>query len=183
MRKRRILVALSVLVATPLLGAAGFALAGSMATTTKTYVLKATLRPSNETPPVKNAAGAAGVFSAKLTLSGSKGTLAWKLTFRNLTGPAFAAHVHLGSAGKAGKIAISLCGPCRTGAHGTTSLKASSAVAKAMLHRGAYANVHTKKHPNGEIRGQIRVTGTTTKPVTGTSSTTAPTYTYTYSRP
>ena len=179
MRRQRIFLGLSVLAAVPLLGAAGFALAGSMSAATKTYVLKANLGPSHETPAVKNAVGATGVFSAKFTVSGGKGTLSWKLTFHNLTGPAFAAHVHLGAAGKPGPVVISLCGPCRSGAHGVSSVKTSSAVGKALLNRRAYANVHTKKHPNGEIRGQIRVTGTTTKPVTtSAASTTAPTYTY-----
>jgi hypothetical protein len=28
---------------------------------------------------------------------------------------------------------------------------------RSMVERGAYVNVHTKEHPKGEIRGQIRV--------------------------
>src|SRR5262249_18482857 len=161
MRKQSLFVALSVLVAVPVLGAAGFALAGGMASTAKSDLLKATLTPARETPPVRNAPGASGVFSATLTLSGRKGTMAWKLTFRKLTGPAVAAHVHVARVGVSGPVAIPLCGPCHSGAHGTSAVKAS--VVKALLHHRAYANVHTKKHLNGEIRGQIRVTGTTTK--------------------
>ncbi len=176
MRKGRVTATLAALVAVPLLGAAGFALAGGRTTPTKSYLLKANLIAGRETPPVTNAPGANGVFTATLTLSGSKGALTWKLTFRNLTGPALAAHVHLGAPGKPGPVVIPLCGPCHSGAHGVFagSLSGNSALVKALLHGGAYANVHTKKHPNGEIRGQIRVTGTTTRavPVTGTTSTT-----------
>src|SRR5262249_22937237 len=95
MRRQRLFVALSVLVAVPLLGAAGFAFARDMGSAKKSDLLKASLVPSRETPPVKNAPGATGVFTGTLTLSGSKGTLAWKLTFKHLTGPAFAAHIHM----------------------------------------------------------------------------------------
>ena len=78
---------------------------------------------------------------------------------------------------------IPLCGPCRSGAHGVFSgaLGGRSVLLAAILHGRTYVNVHTKKNPNGEIRGQVKVTGTTTSSVTssGTTSTTAP-YTSTY---
>jgi hypothetical protein len=170
---------LGVLAAVPVLGAAGFALAGRMAGgAAKGYVLKANLVAGHETPPVKNAPGATGLFKGTLTVRSGKGTLVWKLTFKGLTGPAFAAHVHVAPVGVSGPVAIPLCGPCHTGAHGSAAVKAS--VVKALLHKGAYANVHTKKHPNGEIRGQIRVTGTTTPKPSPTSTTPPSSTTYTY---
>jgi hypothetical protein len=85
------------------------------------------------------------------TLVGSK--LTWKLTFSGLTGPATAAHIHLGAMGKAGNVAIPLCAPCKTGVHGKTTL--SAALKKALKHHKLYVNVHTAKNPNGEIRGQL----------------------------
>ena len=85
------------------------------------------------------------------TLAGSK--LTWKLTFSGLTGPATAAHIHLGAMGKAGNVAIPLCAPCKTGVHGKTTL--SAALKKALKHHKLYVNVHTAKNPNGEIRGQL----------------------------
>ena len=92
---------------------------------------------------------AKGVFTGKLV--GSK--LTWKLTFSGLTGQATAAHIHLGAMGKAGNVAIPLCGPCKSGVHGKATLSAS--LKKALAHHKLYVNVHTAKNPNGEIRGQL----------------------------
>jgi hypothetical protein len=90
-----------------------------------------------------------GAFTA--TLSGS--TLKWKLTFGHLTGQATAAHIHMGAKGRSGPVIVALCGPCKSGATGTT--KVSAAVIKTIEGGGAYVNVHTAKNPNGEIRGQV----------------------------
>jgi hypothetical protein len=85
------------------------------------------------------------------TLNGRK--LSWKLTFSHLTGPATAAHIHIGAKGKAGNVLISLCTPCTSGVKGTATLsrKALKQLSKHLL----YVNVHTNKNPNGEIRGQL----------------------------
>jgi hypothetical protein len=92
---------------------------------------------------------AKGVFTGKLVGS----NLTWKLTFSGLTGKATAAHIHLGAKGKAGNVAIPLCGPCKSGVHGKATLSAS--LKKALAHHKLYVNVHTAKNPNGEIRGQL----------------------------
>lgn len=85
------------------------------------------------------------------TLNGK--TLAWKLTFSHLTGPATAAHIHIGAKGKAGNVLISLCSPCKSGAHGHAML--SPMVRRQLSKHLLYVNVHTSKNPNGEIRGQL----------------------------
>jgi hypothetical protein len=125
--------------------AAGFGLAGGGST----IKLTARLDAAQEVPAPKAAARATGVFTA--TLSGR--TLTWRLTFSRLSGRAVAAHVHLGRQRVAGPVAIPLCGPCVSGAHGkvtvTPRLRAS------LLAGGAYANVHTARNPGGEIRGQV----------------------------
>ena len=90
-----------------------------------------------------------GSFTA--TLTGKK--LKWKLTFGGLSGPATAAHIHIGAMGKAGPVAVALCGPCKSGASGTATI--SAAVLKKIDKHLAYVNVHTKKNPAGEIRGQV----------------------------
>jgi len=84
-------------------------------------------------------------------LAGKK--LTWRLTFSGLTGPATAAHIHMGAAGKSGPVVVALCGPCKSGAKGTATLTAS--VLKALKKHLLYVNVHTGKNPNGEIRGQL----------------------------
>jgi hypothetical protein len=92
---------------------------------------------------------AKGLFTGKLI--GRK--LTWKLTFSGLTGPATAAHIHMGAVGKAGNVVIALCTPCKSGVHGKKTI--SRAVKKALMHHKLYVNVHTTKNPNGEIRGQL----------------------------
>lgn len=113
---------------------------------------KASLTVKAEVPAPKGAKGA-GSFTA--TLAGNK--LAWKLTWGTLSGPANAAHIHLGKSGKAGNVVVPLCAgaTCKSGVHGTVTLK--PAVLKAFKARGTYVNVHTAKNPAGEIRGQIVV--------------------------
>jgi hypothetical protein len=110
----------------------------------------ASLNRGAEVPSPKGVALLArGRFTA--TLSGSK--LSWKLTFNRLTGKATAAHIHLGKRGKAGPVAVPLCGPCKSGISGSKVL--TSAQISAMKKGDAYVNIHTPKNPAGEIRGQI----------------------------
>jgi hypothetical protein len=140
--------------------------------------LTASLRAAKEVPTPKGvSSGARGTFSAGLTRKGTGGTLAWRLTFRGLTGPAGSAHIHLAKPGVAGPVALALCGPCRSGVHGTAKLKAR--VVTALLTGRAYVNVHTAKNPAGEIRGQIRKGGKPVEPP-GSTTTTTTTTTTTY---
>jgi len=104
--------------------------------------------------PKGNVRRATGTFTATVTKLGTTGAIAWRLRFSGLTGRGLAAHIHIGQRGKAGPVAVPLCGPCRSGARGTANLTAAGLAA---LENGrAYVNVHTKKNPAGEIRGQIR---------------------------
>jgi plastocyanin len=99
-----------------------------------------------------------GTFTGTVTRSASGGgALAWKLSFRGLTGPALAAHIHVGLAGHAGKIIVPLCTACKSGASGTANVDA--ATLRSILSGGSYVNVHTRRNPAGEIRGQLSVQG------------------------
>jgi hypothetical protein len=145
MRLRKLLVGLATVAALALVLAA-VALAQAAASTH----LKATLNAGQEVPKqAVKAPGGSGTFTA--TLTGKK--LVWKLVFGKLSGPAVAAHIHLGRPGKAGNVAVALCGPCKSGVSGSAML--TSAQLKAVLGGGTYVNVHTAKNPNGEIRGQV----------------------------
>ncbi len=139
--------------------AAGLGLAAGGASSTK---VSAKLAPRNERPAPKGAAGATGLFTG--TLTGS--SLSWRLTFGKLSGKAMAAHIHLGRAGVSGPVAVPLCGPCASGAHGTAKL--SSKTKAALLSGGAYVNVHTAKNAGGEIRGQL-AHGSTSVPMPATT--------------
>jgi hypothetical protein len=63
-------------------------------------------------------------------------------------------HIHIGKAGKAGPVAVALCGPCTSGKGGT--VKAQRKYWAAIRSGKAYVNVHTEQNAAGEIRGQIR---------------------------
>jgi hypothetical protein len=116
--------------------------------------VKTTLRASQERPRPKGKVGRAkGAFTATVTRSGTSGVIVWRLTFGKLTGRAVAAHIHSGVRGKAGPVIVPLCAPCKSGARGRATV--DSSVLDALEAGRAYVNVHTKKNPAGEIRGQI----------------------------
>ena len=116
------------------------------------FKLKAALNVGQEKPiPKGTKLGASGRFTATL-----KGTaLTWRLTFRHLSGPATAAHIHMGRRKVAGPIVIPLCGPSCTSpvTGGPVTLTADQI--KDLFAGRYYVNVHTTKNPAGEIRGQI----------------------------
>jgi Cu/Zn superoxide dismutase len=122
--------------------------AGAASTAGTKYSAKLTTKA--EVPAPKGGKGT-GSFTA--TLTGSK--LVWKLTWGTLSGPANAAHIHLGKVGKAGNVLVPLCAgaTCKSGVHGSATLKA--AWLKSLKAGGLYVNIHTAKNPAGEIRGQI----------------------------
>ena len=116
--------------------------------------VKTTLRASQERPkPKGKLARAKGTFTATVSRSGATGVITWRLTFSKLSGRAIAAHIHSGARGKAGPVIVPLCAPCRSGAHGRATVDGS--VLDALGSGRTYVNVHTKKNPAGEIRGQI----------------------------
>jgi len=150
MRKRKIALVVQGAAAAALV-AVGMAFAGPGAAT-KTTKLTAHLTNAQEVPHV-TAKGGTGTFNATLTRKATGGTLKWKLTFKKLTGPAKFAHIHKGVRGKSGTILVSLCGPCKSPVSGTSVV--TKAEITAMVKGKTYVNVHTAKHPGGEIRGQL----------------------------
>lgn len=134
---------------------AGFALAASQG---DSYAVAAKLKAGSEVPkPSGVSSGATGKFTGTVVeLANDKAKITWKLTFSQLSGQAIAAHIHIGKVGKAGPVALALCGPCHSGQKGKGTLTHAQ-VAK--IEAGsAYVNVHTQKNPGGEIRGQVNVT-------------------------
>jgi CHRD domain len=156
---------------------AAIALAGGHIDEASGVSLRAALDARGEVPKPKGVpATARGTFVATLVRKGSGGgTVAWRLTFRGLSGAATAAHVHLGVRGRSGPVAVPLCGPCRSGARGTARTNARAV--RALLTDGAYVNLHTAKNPAGEIRGQIRAGSTAAPPPATTTTTTTSTTT------
>jgi hypothetical protein len=128
-----------------LAGAFAFA-SPSMAATTN---LKATLSSKTEVPP--NASPATGSVTASYDDATKK--LTWKGSYKDLTGPATAAHFH-GPAGdgKNAGVAIPIV-PNGPEFEGSAIL--TDAQAKELLAGEWYVNVHTAANKGGEIRGQL----------------------------
>lgn len=140
-----------------------FALVVAGAASARTQATKveigAAMVASDEVPaPKGDVSSATGTFTGTLTKSDSGTVLTWQLSFSNLTGPGTAAHIHIGEPGKAGPVVVPLCTPCTSGATGTANINAT--VLEAIQNGTAYANVHTRTNPAGEIRGQVASLGT-----------------------
>ena len=104
--------------------------------------------------------------SATFTIAKNGKSIKYKLSAKKLTGPVIAAHVHFGAPGKAGPVIIPICAKaCTLPKSGTLTSKnftkasgvsSFAAAVKDMKSGKTYVNVHTKKFPAGEIRGQIK---------------------------
>ncbi|HYU70636.1 MAG TPA: CHRD domain-containing protein, partial [Burkholderiales bacterium] len=116
-----------------------------------------------------------GRFQARIVDDSS---IDFELTYEGLEGTATtAAHVHLGNKSDSGGVSYFLCGgggrPACTATSGTFTGTVTAAdvigptaqgiaageiaeIIRAMRAGVTYANVHTNKHPSGEIRGQLR---------------------------
>jgi CHRD domain len=146
---------------------------------------KAKLKANNEVPPVTSAATGKAKFKVKNDMITSN---------INITGmtDVTMAHIHAGIEGQNGEPVVDLL---KTGNQNKTGggiiikgqIKASDLqgpmagktlqdLQTAMGDEKAYVNIHTSKNPNGEIRGQIKVSGgNATSAVSSGSNSTAET--------
>jgi hypothetical protein len=134
---------------------------------------KARLRGFNEVPAVSSTGE--GKFTARIR---GEDAVDWELSYERLEGtPTTGAHIHLGQKDVNGGISVFFCGgsttpPC-TPISGTFrgTFTAADVVGpagqgiapgeiaeliRAIRAGKTYVNVHTEKHPGGEIRGQLR---------------------------
>ncbi|MDA1183847.1 MAG: CHRD domain-containing protein [Acidobacteria bacterium] len=133
---------------------------------------KAELRGFEEVPAVSSTG--IGRFNARIDKAGTM--IDYELSYMNLEGTASAAHIHFGQRGVNGGVSARLCGGggkplCPVSGTVTGVIFAADVIGPAgqgiaagelaeliaaMQSRIAYINVHTSKHPGGEIRGQIK---------------------------
>jgi hypothetical protein len=137
---------------------------------------EATLSGFEEVPA--NSTTGTGEFSAQL--DDAETTLTYELEYSGLEGAATVAHVHLGQRDVNGGVSFFLCGgggkPACPETQGTVTGTVVAAdvvgpagqgiepgefieIIAAMMDGVTYANVHTDKHPSGEIRGQVNAPG------------------------
>jgi hypothetical protein len=97
-----------------------------------------------------------GSGSASITINRGIGEVCWSISVSDLTSPAVAAHIHVGSVTVAGPIVVTLSPPDATGTSSDCT-PVDRALAKAIAKNPAayYVNVHTTDFPGGAVRGQL----------------------------
>ncbi len=146
-----------------------FALAAASETAWAENV-RARLHGYNEVPAVSSTG--AGEFTARV----DDDAIEYELSYADLEAAALAAHIHLGQKDVTGGVAAFLCGgggkpACPAAGTVTGTIVAADVIGPtgqgiaagelaelvAAIRAGqTYVNVHTTKHPGGEIRGQVR---------------------------
>ena len=110
----------------------------------------AEMNAASEVPP--NSSKATGTVTAIYDTSSKK--LTWKGSYKDLTGPATAAHFHgPAPSGKNAGVMVPI-NPHDATFDGSATL--NDAQAKALMDGDLYVNVHTAANPGGEIRGQLK---------------------------
>jgi hypothetical protein len=123
-----------------------------------------------------------GQGTLDLRLDRSAKTLTYTLSFSNLSAPVAQSHIHLGKVHVTGGVMVFFCTNLSNGPAGTPACPASGgtvagtitaasvlgpsaqnvtagdfdALEDALETNTAYANIHTKAFPAGEIRGEVR---------------------------
>jgi hypothetical protein len=113
--------------------------------------LKASLDAATEVPPKTSS----GTGTVTATLNTDTGEFKYHIEFKDLTGPAVAAHFHGPAApgSNAGPQVPITTKPIVSPIDGTATL--TPAQQKDLLDGKWYFNIHTAANPGGEIRGQL----------------------------
>ena len=114
----------------------------------ETVNMKAELKGASEVPAVAGK----GTGSVTATYDSASKKLSWKGSYKDLSGPATAAHFHSGEMGKNGPVAIPIA-PSASPFAGSATL--TDAQAAELMAGKWYVNVHTDANKGGEIRGQV----------------------------
>ena len=116
--------------------------------------LSAHLSAAQEVP----ATNSQGAGTISLTISEDLREVRYSITVDGLSGPVSAAHFHNAAAGSAGPVVVPLAfsGGTASGAWKETDAKPfTKAMLVELLLGNLYVNVHSAKHPGGEIRAQL----------------------------
>lgn len=124
---------------------------GSTAQAPAAVNLRASLSGAQEVPPVASPSNG----SAAIAYDQASKRLTWSVTWSPLTGPATMAHFHGPAApGANAGVALAIGGAgMASPANGQATL--TDAQAADLLAGRWYVNIHSARHPGGEIRGQV----------------------------
>src|SRR5947209_16765991 len=116
-------------------------------------IYTATLNGSNERPAVTTTATGAATFTVLANL------VSWKVDITSAIDSVTIGHIHDGAADAAGGVIVNLSPtPTGVGFSGTVAIGSATVVDSVLTLMRAgntYVNIHTKKNPGGEIRGQL----------------------------
>lgn len=124
-------------------------MAAAQAARADTVAYGAQLTGKNESPPNDSA----GSGKADMRFDTETRELFWAIDYKDLTGDAIGAHIH-GSASPGTNAGVLI--PFRDAASPIKgSIKLTDTQAEALEGGKLYVNIHTQKHPGGELRGQL----------------------------
>lgn len=113
------------------------------------------LNGSEQVPPVRTK----GTCDARLTYDPDTRQVTWNVTCNDLSSPVTMAHFHVGAVGKNGDPVVWLTKVGSTSTAIEGPIKGERTLtpdqAKDFVAGSLYINVHTKDHPDGEVRGQV----------------------------
>lgn len=100
--------------------------------------------PSNDSP---------GTGSVDMRYDTETRELAWTIEYKDLTGPSIGAHIH-GAAPPGTNAGVLI--PFKSPKSPITgSITLTETQAKSLEDGKLYVNIHSEKHPGGELRGQV----------------------------
>ena len=133
----------------------GLALAGALSFAQAAPVsFQVPLTGAQQVPPVQTP----GSGSADLTYDSGSRVVTWNITFSGLSSPATMAHFHgPAPAGKNAGVKVWLSQKGKMGVTSPITGQATLSPDEAKMFEAGdmYINVHSKDHPDGEIRGQV----------------------------
>lgn len=115
--------------------------------------LTASLDGSQSVP----AAVSNGTGTAWAVLNVSGGSLTYRVTYANLDSTFTAAHFHLGAAGTNGPVEEGITSSFTGNTASGIWTNIPDSLISALMKGDIYINIHSKKYPGGEIRGQLKV--------------------------
>jgi hypothetical protein len=117
--------------------------------------LTAKMGPRQTVPRAKGKVRRArGTLRGTVTRLGSLAELTWQLNFSRLSSRNRGAHIHIAPRGSRGRVALTLCNPCRNGVRRTVTIR--SGLLNALEQGFAYVDIHTRRNrTGGDVRGQI----------------------------